>query len=103
MDSPSPQEIVDAEEDMRHIRAIFTENGKVRPKHRHVLDCLARFCRIKSTSFGFDSIEHTKMLGRMEMYNLILMYVEMPQKNRTALREQSRRIVNEANRPPEQD
>lgn len=88
---------------MRHIRAIFTENGKVRPKHRKVLDDLARFCRIKSTSFGFDSIEHAKLLGRMEVYNRILFFVEMPKKQRSALMEESRRIKHEANRPPEQD
>lgn len=80
------------EADMKAIRMVFTENGKIRPKHARVLAVMERFARVKATSFGFNSIEHAKILGRMEMYNMILRYCEVTQDERRELREEVRRL-----------
>lgn len=94
MTEATPQDIIYEAEDMRAIRALFTENGVIKPKHRRALDVLERFARVKSTSFGFNTVEHTKLMGRMEIYNLILRYAEMPQDRRVALNNEARRLKN---------
>lgn len=82
-----PQDYVDLEEDIKAIRAVFTENGDIHEKHQNALDAIKRFSRVRATANGIDPWENMKMTGRRETYNWILDLTEYSDSKRERLRE----------------
>ncbi len=53
-------------------RALFTQGGERTVHGSTVLDDLRHFCKIDALGFGDNPAEHAKILGRMEVFNVIM-------------------------------
>lgn len=83
------QKALNDTEDMKlavdSVRAIFRSSGKIQPKHRKVLDVLARFCKVGAYNYGTSETEILRMTGRLEVYNYIILCLEYPVHERRKL------------------
>ncbi len=94
--SDSDQKELNDREDMKlavdGMRAVFSDNGEIQPKHREALDALARFAAIRSYKHGTDTAEILRITGRREMYNYIMFCLEYPAKERRKLTAQIKEL-----------
>lgn len=83
------QQVLNDSEDMKlavdSMRAVFKPNGKTKPKHQRALDALARFCKVGAHNYGTDQTEILRIVGRLEVYNYIMLCLEYPMKERHKL------------------
>ena len=70
------------------MRAVFTSNSKILPKHQRALDALARFCKVGAYNHGTDQVEINRTLGRLEAFNYVMFCLNYPKVERRKLAEQ---------------
>lgn len=87
--TPKYQKVLNNSEDMKlaidGMRAVFRSNGKIQPKHRRALDALARFCKAGAYDYGTNQVEINRTIGRLEVYNYIMLCLEYPVRERRKL------------------
>ena len=94
--TPKDQQTLNYSEDMKlavdGMRAVFRANGRIQPKHRKALDALARFCKVGAYNYGTNQVEINRTVGRLEVYNYIMLCLEYPVKEQRKLKAQIKQL-----------